>query len=519
MSQMKTPGVYIVEKDAFPNSVVQVPTAVPAFIGYTEKAINGSKSLINKPMRITSLSEYMEYFGEGPANTFTIQEVTGADGDPPVVFEQGGTSQGITMTSTHYRMWDSIRLFYQNGGGPCYIVSAGSYEDPITPAVLSGTDDASPVPTGIATLIKETEPTMLVIPDIMSLTGATAGADCIAVQQQMLSHCGDVMRSRVAILDIFEGHKDRQDPSGDVIDNFRNELGINFMDFACAYYPWIETSVVQASELGIHTLDDAGKTALQGILTTELIPADAAADDPKYAAIRENIDKIVAPELDDDERAHIEKSFIALSPLYNEILVEIRAQLNLMPPSSAMAGVFTMVDNNRGVWKAPANVSLNSVIKPAVNISHNDQEDLNVTPMGKSINAIRSFIGEGTLVWGARTLDGNSQDWRYINVRRTMIMLEQSIKNAAKAYVFEPNDANTWITVKGMIDNFLYGLWTQGALVGAKPEEAYQVSVGLGSTMTGNDILDGIMRVTVLVALSRPAEFIEITFQQKMQES
>ena len=95
-----------------------------------------------------------------------------------------------------------------------------------------------------------------------------------------------------------------------------------------------------------------------------------------------------------------------------------------------------MVDNSRGVWKAPANVSLNGVVSPAVNISHDDQEDLNVTTQGKSINAIRSFIGEGVLVWGARTLDGNSLDWRYINVRRTMIMLEQSIKLATKAYVF-----------------------------------------------------------------------------------
>jgi phage tail sheath protein FI len=138
---------------------------------------------------------------------------------------------------------------------------------------------------------------------------------------------------------------------------------------------------------------------------------------------------------------------------------------------------------------------------------------------GKAINAIRSFIGEGVIVWGARTLDGNSQDWRYINVRRTLIMLEQSVKAAAKAYVFEPNDAGTWTTVKSMIENFLYQQWKSGALVGTKPTDAYSVHVGLGDTMTGDDILNGIMRITVLVAVSRPAEFIEITFQQQMQKS
>jgi len=116
-------------------------------------------------------------------------------------------------------------------------------------------------------------------------------------------------------------------------------------------------------------------------------------------------------------------------------------------------------------------------------------------------------------------LDGNSQDWRYINVRRTLIMIEQSIKLAARAYVFEPNDSNTWVTVKSMIDNFLINLWKQGALAGAAPEVAFDVQIGLGSTMTPTDILDGKMLITVKVALVRPAEFIVITFQQQMQQS
>jgi uncharacterized protein len=100
-----------------------------------------------------------------------------------------------------------------------------------------------------------------------------------------------------------------------------------------------------------------------------------------------------------------------------------------------------------------------------------------------------------------------------------MIMLEQSIKAASKAYVFEANDANTWITVKSMIRNFLTGIWKRGGLAGASPDDAFSVFVGLGETMTPEDILEGILRVTVLVALIRPAEFIEITFQQQMQKS
>jgi phage tail sheath protein FI len=216
------------------------------------------------------------------------------------------------------------------------------------------------------------------------------------------------------------------------------------------------------------------------------------------------------------ERALLEKSLVATSPLFNTILQEMKASLNLLPPSAAMAGVYTTVDNSRGVWKAPANVGLNGVISPAVSITDDEQEDLNVTTDGKSINAIRAFIGEGTLVWGARTLDGSSLDWRYVNVRRTMLMLEESIRLATTAYDREPNHASTWAAIKSRIGNFLTALWLRGALAGSSPDDAFSVHVGLGETMTAQDILDGTLRVTVLVALVRPAEFIELTVQLQM---
>jgi phage tail sheath protein FI len=185
-----------------------------------------------------------------------------------------------------------------------------------------------------------------------------------------------------------------------------------------------------------------------------------------------------------------------------------------------MAGIYTLIDSSRGVWKAPANVSLNMVNAPAVSVSDQQQKNLNIDVIaGLSVNVIRPFPGVGILVWGARTLDGNSQDWRYINVRRTLIMIEQSLKLATRTYVFEPNNSSTWIMISSMINNFLYNLWGQGALAGAAPEQAYSVQVGLGATMTPNDILDGVMRITVKVAIVRPAEFIVITFQQQQQQS
>lgn len=178
-----------------------------------------------------------------------------------------------------------------------------------------------------------------------------------------------------------------------------------------------------------------------------------------------------------------------------------------------------MIDGDVGVFQSPANVSMGSVVSPAVNLTSKDQEDLNLPLNGKAINTIRSFPGKGVLVWGARTLDGNSQDWRYISVRRTAIMIEQSLKTASEGYVLEPNEINTWVAIKGMMTNFLKDQWKQGALAGAIPEDAFSVDVGLGSTMTASDILDGRLNITVKLAVTRPAEFIVITFQQQMQKS
>ncbi|MEZ5104839.1 MAG: phage tail sheath C-terminal domain-containing protein [Draconibacterium sp.] len=205
---------------------------------------------------------------------------------------------------------------------------------------------------------------------------------------------------------------------------------------------------------------------------------------------------------------------------YNKILTAIGNLPLELPPSSAMAGIYARVDSTRGVWKAPANVSVNYVVTPSVQVTHEDQLDLNVdTVAGKSINAIRAFTGKGVLVWGARTLAGNDNEWRYISVRRFFNMAEESIKKATEQFVFEPNDKNTWVRVKAMIDNFLTTQWRAGALAGSSPDKAFYVKVGLGETMTAIDILEGYMIIEIGMAVVRPAEFIILKFSHKMQEA
>ncbi len=539
MAVMKTPGVYIVEKSAFPNSVVEVATAVPAFVGHTEFADNRNKPLTLTPWRISSMAEYHQFFGGPPKAMFNIVETTDRpDFKAATEIDNPDSVKGYRMEQVagaeggNYGLYNALRHFYQNGGGPCYIVAVGNYREELDPDRFKA---------GIHELLKEQEPTMLLVPEAVRFSQEV----CTDLQQAMLDHCGNKMRNRMAILDIYHGDRPLNHPEGNPVEAFRDALGINFLDFAAAYYPWVNTTIVGEKDLSFENVAADSIDLLKTLIRTELrlpfpLPDGASA---QARALSGAIDEISAnfPQMVRDEaakrpgakpltpddlaagvlarKALLNKTLSRSSSVFNTVLTESRRRLNVMPPSSALAGVYTMVDNTRGVWKAPANVSLNGVISPTVNISAEQQEDLNVTAQGKSINAIRSFVGEGVLVWGARTLDGNSLDWRYINVRRTMIMLEESCRLAAKAMVFEPNTANTWVTIKSMVSNFLTSVWKRGGLMGAVPEDAFSVHVGLGETMTADDVLEGILRVSVLVAMVRPAEFIEITFQQQMPKS
>jgi len=538
---LNTTGVYVEEQKAFPNSLVSIPTAVPTFIGYTEKAGRGGQSLINRPIRVTSLADYHSIFGGGFPGTFTIRQSL----NPAQEFDFEMDGKGYSLFSdmnSKFLLYNSLRMFFANGGKNCYIISVGPYYSavPAKPEkpVKEGKEEAAKEEAGvkivektgkspdgvgkrrintinkkaledaIGVLISEEEPTLLVIPEAVMLEEA----DCFALQQSMLMHCGYKMRNRFAILDVYNGFLGRTYDDTDVVTRFREGIGANFLSYGAAYYPWVYSAIVQNEEVNYKSISNID--LLESLLSKE---AETLTDSPKKIdEIKGEVRKLSQADTDVE---NLNQTLMAISPTFKSIMQKVRAQMNVIPPSAGMAGVYASVDNTRGVWKAPANVGFNSVISPIVKITNDDQEDLNITVTGKSINAIRSFIGQGTLVWGARTLDGNSQDFRYINVRRTLIYMEQSIKLAAKAYVYEPNTASTWILIRGMISSFLNDVWRQGGLVGITQDQAYEVLIGLGTTMTPNDILDGIMRISVKVAISRPAEFIVITFQQKMQES
>jgi uncharacterized protein len=250
---------------------------------------------------------------------------------------------------------------------------------------------------------------------------------------------------------------------------------------------------------------------------TNMIAVEPIVSSTFYSVV--NAIREVLAEGEQLESQHEQVVVLGLPALKN-VLETLNRDTSILPPSGAVAGIYADVDRKRGVWKAPANVSLNSVVKLSQDIDSKDQASMNIdTTAGKSVNAIRVFSGRGHMVWGARTLAGNDNEWRYVPVRRFFNMVEESVKNSTYWAVFEPNDANTWVKVKAMIENYLTQKWREGALAGATTDEAFFVKVGLGLTMTNVDILEGRMNVEIGMAAVRPAEFIILKFSHKMQES
>jgi hypothetical protein len=626
MADYKTPGVYVEEISTLPPSVGQVPTAVPAFVGYTEKASRNGKSLLNAPKHITSLLDYHEMFGG-----------TSGHGQISVKLNKDNSVDSVNFEKNYY-LYDSIRMFFANGGGECYIVSVGNYSEDVSFDALSA---------GLNTLEKEDHPTILVCPDAMRIEKKE---QAYSLQQAMLSQCNK-LQDRVAVLDVYDGNVAREDD--DVVLDFRNGIGINHLKYGAAYYPWIETTL--STDFGfedVTLLDDSGETvnmvdlvddptAINNVLSAisdinllkvfsvnPLGSEDKSLKDSFYgledgqagtndelthyaSTLKQMIDQILnlpskelknelilnelkikvnpssalanivrnlgvvdsslglgVVSIDSDYAVYgltsgalyegledaskhkkgksalenlfnevvgvllsikndsisikesLDKVVYDTSALYNNLVNEIQKKSAMLPPSGSIAGVYAQVDANRGVWKAPANVSLSSTSSPWVKIDNQQQEDLNVDVMaGKSINAIRNFTGKGTLVWGARTLAGNDNEWRYISVRRFFNMVEKSVQLSTNWAVFEPNDVTTWVRVKAMIENYLTNLWKAGALAGATPDAAYFVNIGLGSTMSAVDILEGRMNVEIGMAAVRPAEFIILKFSHKLQES
>ena len=484
----QTPGIYMEEIQTALPAIAQKDMSVPIFIGYTKKAGRRGRSLLRTPVKISSLNQYHSWFGHYFNPSFYLEKA--APGDPEK-FTLNNREWSLRFAPhNEFYLYQSVQLFFLNGGRECYIMSIGIYGEQPFMQVMPEHFTGQKTNTGIfKQLEKETEATLIVLPDV-----AASRALAYPIYQEILDYCAKSKRY-FAIIDVCQ----ERDLAANLQD-FREGIGTNALQYAAAYYPWLQSNLVEPADVNysnlhpsISLLETLGK-ATPGLAN---ILQQIHAGNSKTKA------------------KNIHLALLAASPEYVTLMNAVQAKRNVVPPCGAVAGIYSRTDHTKAVWKAPAIEVLNAVTAPTIRISTPQLETLFTdVDKGKYINAIRIFPNKGTLLWGARTLDGSSSEWRYIPVRRTIMMLELSVGEAMNKIVFDENTPATWAQLKIVTENFLHLLWRQGAFAGIKPQEAYHVKIGLGSTMTAADVAEGRLKMHVLVALLKPAEFSVISFQQ-----
>lgn len=208
-----------------------------------------------------------------------------------------------------------------------------------------------------------------------------------------------------------------------------------------------------------------------------------------------------------------DSNYAALYHPWLEVFDPLDKKNAAIPPSGSMAGIYARSDNTRGVHKAPANETVRACVGLDCQFNKGEQDILNP----KGVNLIRVFPGQGIRVWGARTASSDGS-WKYINVRRLFIFIEESIKANTSWAVFEPNDEVLWVRVQRTISVFLTNLWRNGSLAGSSTDEAFFVNIGR-STMSQDDINNGRLICVIGVAPVKPAEFVIFRITQKTNEA
>ncbi|OCA77245.1 hypothetical protein BBI01_01935 [Chryseobacterium artocarpi] len=574
----KTPGVYVEEETKFPPSVAQVETAIPAFIGYTAAGQKNKPMRITSMLEYeesfgkANPETFAVDFKDGVATAmqtkvndfkmyYAMQMYFANGGGPCYIISVGGYDAKVAVESTTSTETLSYGLeLLKKEDEPTLIVFpdlqglvpaeadvaavtaaaklAEANKDLATHAEAAAKTVADAANIEAPTTVKDVVDAVVAKANTYVVTDANIAKQVAQAQAAQAvvnavkvaatpsnATVGDVKIAASAAAFIYNKNlktaetvaKNAGDVKTEVLDRAGDAVTI---DKAYSVYNKAldQAELLKDRFVIMDVLGDAAAFR-DGVVSTGL--QYGAAYYPKLNTVLsydfKELDVLVTGAGDVRTLSELKSKN---SELYNQAKKAIESKQVILAPSSAIAGMYAKVDSTSGVWKSPANLGLNLVESPTVKLSTKDQDLLNVDPStGKSINAIRAFAGKGTLVWGARTLDGNSNEWRYISVRRLFNMVEESVKKATERFVFEPNTANTWVRVQSMIENFLDQQWRDGALAGSKPEEAFYVSVGLHKTMSAQDILEGRMNIEIGIAAVRPAEFIVLRFSHKLQEA
>lgn len=502
MPEYKSPGVYIEEFDSGPVPITGVGTSTAGFIGPTERGPTESQ-------RITSLSDYQRTFGDVASATF----------------------EGVGEPLTSYLMY-AIDGFFSNGGSECYVARVTSQDAVSASAEIGETTVRAAGPgawgNNVRITVEEARDNRLNIVVSYWKEGISDEEpdeqnryDELSVTKGGPDYYAKRVNNASTFIEISEGATGPL-PAGEVaLEGGEDGSGLGLDDFEGR-----QTEVPTPSEDPEE--ERIQRTGLEGFKEVDPIAIVCAPDESRVNGLSqalvqhcENLkdrfavlqtEQGVMPDaLAGDglpTSAVSDRGYAALYYPWIKVLDPSTNAETLVPPGGHVAGVYARTDNERGVHKAPANEQLRGVQELEHEIRKEDQDGLN--PQG--INCIRVFRGRGIRVWGARTTSPNVL-WRYVNVRRLFIFLEESIDEGTQWAVFEPNDEPLWARIRQSVSNFLTLQWRDGALQGTTPEEAFYVKCDR-TTMTQDDIDQGRLICEIGVAPVKPAEFVVFRITQ-----
>lgn len=499
----KAPGVYVFELPGGSMPIQGVGTAVAGFIGLTAaRPATGGHAI-----QVSNWTEFITKFGRNVGGRY----------DP-----------FVTGAYLPYAVYG----YFQNGGSICYIASVGT---PPAPKQLGPGDTPSAAPARAALQADDGSAALVV-----EATGEQAGKP---LSVEVADEAGDddqfslTVRSGDDVLGEYPGLS---------VKSLKTAAGLRALTGAAVTVtdvtarpkagrfdleapPAPPAGAKAAAPTAADYLGSEDGTGLAGLATideiTMLIAPDAVSGGDLLKEVQGPM--VEQCELLHDRVAILDaprgldvqgvkewretglgaSSFAALYYPWIEVYDPQADRPLLVPPSGHVAGVWNRSDDSRGIWKAPANEEVGGVLGLERQISDVEQGGLNDV----GVNAIRAFRGRGIRIWGARTLA--TDEWVYLNVRRLFNYVEESIKDGTAWVVFEPNEEQLWQRITRTVNAFLIGLWRQGALVGAKPEQAFFVKC---DAETNPDDLQekGIVTIQVGIAPARPAEFVVFNIQQ-----
>lgn len=507
-----TPGVYIDPSPSDSFKISGVAASAPVFVGYTLRAQYQKKDCHFAPIAIESVQEYVAYFGWSRTHHYCwpqcyLEEV------PSVVGSNDFLQIGLAHYLLHidydtvYYMEQLVSSYFANGGEKAYIVSVGNFLQP-KPQTYPYHFQRRNTHIHLDDLVKGfqavrsvTEPLFYCCPDATLLSAQENGK----LMRTMLIHQHQAEKGMV-LFDVKDDSQFSSDDFGAAATVFRQEVGNLSLANAAAYYPFIRTGFYQPNDITyLHFFGGAFETL------ADLLFMDQGAS----SHLETTIAKIRADKENENVTSY-HQELQRYSPLYRALLLLVLQRINYEPPTGAISGLLNSMERTAGIWNTIANRSIVNANAVAVTLSDTELSQLYLDVSGKSINVLKALPQDRIVVWGARTLDANHTDWRYLNIRRLFDYIEQSCKQSLEQLRFEANTTATWRIIETAISQFLDTLWRQGAFSGVKKEEAYSVQCGLGTSMTQDDIDNNQLRVAVLIAPIRPAEFIVLHLTQQI---